>query len=316
MDKNKLPKLSVVICTVENRRDKIVLCLKGLAEQIDKNFEVIIIEGGLGGGSSAVYKRFAKILELKSIRTEKQNLPYQRNMGIAGSKSSIVAFIDDDAIPANDWTQNIIKSFARNRHAVVLGGKILAVSKDYISKFSEALFDYGPKKKAVSTVTGVNSAFNLKRLKNLKLRFRKKIFDERYTISGDDTEACFYIKTKGGEIMYDSSIVVMHHFRTNLLKFIRRQFDYAHADLVASTKANYRPYSLIEDYLAPLDRKLTIFLLPLLLTFNVLKKSLTFVLKHGYIWTPMILIREVSYTFGLYLTLLQKAAGRLHYYEI
>lgn len=314
MNKNKLPKLSVVICTVKNRRDKVVLCLKGLTKQGEKNFEVIIVEGGSGNGPNTVYKKFAKSLGLKSMRTKKQNLPHQRNLGIAEARSSIVAFIDDDAVPTNDWTQNIIKSFTRNKQTVVLGGKILSVSKDYISKFTEALFDYGPKRKAVSVVTGVNSAFNLKRLK--KLNLRKKIFDERYIIAGDDTEACFYIKTKGGEIIYDPSIVVRHYFRTNLVKFIRRQFDYAHADLVASTKPSYRPYSLVEDYLSPLNRKLTILLLPLLLPIIVFKLSARFVLWRGLVWAPLILIREASYIIGVYITLLQKAAGRVYYYEL
>lgn len=311
----KLPKLSVVICTI-NRPEKIVLCLKGLVEQIDKNFEVIIIDASLDDSLKTITRKFNKSLKLKRIKARKQNLPYQRNTGIKNSRSSIVAFIDDDAIPTKDWTQNIIKSFARNKQSVVLGGKILSVSNDYISKFTEKLFDYGPKKKAVAVVTGVNSAYNLKRLKKLGPSFRKRIFDQRYVAAGDDTETCFYIKSKGGEITYDPQIVVMHHFRTNLLKFVRRQFDYAHGDLISSTKKNYRRYSLVEDYLSPLNRKLTTLLFPLLLPAIILKRSLLFISMHGPVWAPMILIREASYTIGLYLALLQKAAGRAYYYEV
>jgi|SRR3989344_7131210 len=315
MDKNKLPKLSVVICTV-NRQDMIVLCLKGLAKQVEKNFEVIIIDAGLDDSLEAICRRFIKSLKLKRIRVKKQNLPYQRNIGIANSVGFIVVFIDDDAIPAKDWTQNIIESFARNRRTVVLGGKILSASKDYISKFSGTLFDYGPKAKTVTTVTGVNSAFNLTRLKKLNRNFRKKIFDERFTTAADDTEACFYIGAKGGEIKYEPTVVVWHHFRRSLIKFIKRQFDYAHGDLIASTKASYRPYSLVEDYLFPLNKKSTTLLLPLLLPLIVFKRSAVFILRNGLVWTPLILIREASYTIGLYITLFQKAAGRLYYYEI
>lgn len=303
------PQLSVIICTI-NRIKEIKLCLKSLCAQTNKSFEVIIVDGRKDKKLRTVCKKFSTMLNLKRVIVKKQNLPYQRNIGIKNSRSSIVAFIDDDAIATKNWVQNIINSFKRNKKIIVIGGKILSATDKYIAKFSENLFDYGPKKRSVSTVTGVNLSLHLKRFWGLKEKARKKVFDETLVLAGDDTEMCFYINKLGGQMIYEPEVAVFHFFRTNFVDLMKRQLDYAHGDFIVMTNTKYRQFSLIEDYLIPLNRNLDFFFLPLLLPIIIFKRSFSFILNRGVKWTPLILAKETVYTLGLYFTLLQHAAGR------
>lgn len=297
--------ISVIICTI-NRLDEVELCLKSFLGQTNHNFEIIVVDGRTDNKLVRLFKQLSKNLKIKHLRVKKQNLPYQRNIGIENATSPIIAFIDDDAVASQDWIQCILDSFSKDKDVVVIGGKILSLTKDCIARFSEKLFFYGLHKKEVTTVTGVNMAIHIKRLKRLTKHKGRKIFNEKLIIAGDETEACFYIKKVGGKLIYEPSVLVHHQFPTSLLGFLKRQLDYACGDFWVMTKPQYLSFSLIRDYLLPLNRKLNILLAPFLISKAIIKRSYNFIHQNGLVWFPLILIKEITYSVGLYLTLLKK----------
>ncbi len=79
-------------------------CLKALADQTYRDFEVIVLPDGETESDSGFDG-------VKVIPTGKVRPAEKRNVGIAAAKGDIVAFIDDDAYPDAHWLENAVKYF-------------------------------------------------------------------------------------------------------------------------------------------------------------------------------------------------------------
>ena len=82
-------------------------CLRGLAEQTYREFEVIVLPDAAPGVPPPDYG-----FPLAAIPTGKVRPAEKRNAGIAAAKGDVVAFIDDDAYPDARWLENAVKYFS------------------------------------------------------------------------------------------------------------------------------------------------------------------------------------------------------------
>jgi GT2 family glycosyltransferase len=104
--------LSVVVCT-HQRPDDLRRCLEGLAE-LEDPAEVVVVDSGSRPDCHALVSAYrGRIERLRYAYVEQPGLSHARNAGIAASQGSIVAFIDDDAVPAPDWARALRVPFAR-----------------------------------------------------------------------------------------------------------------------------------------------------------------------------------------------------------
>ena len=100
------PPLVSVVIACPNDSWMLQECLKALAGQTYRNFEVIVLpdgDKGLEGDNG--------LKDLKVIPTGKVRPAEKRNLGIAAAKGDIVAFIDDDAYPEAHWLEHAVKYF-------------------------------------------------------------------------------------------------------------------------------------------------------------------------------------------------------------
>lgn len=92
------PMYSVIIPTL-NEVLYVPNLLRSLSIQDEKNFEVIIVDGGSKDRTLEVVNTFQKKLpNLTVVSAKKASLPYQRNVGAAMAKGEWLAFIDADTI--------------------------------------------------------------------------------------------------------------------------------------------------------------------------------------------------------------------------
>jgi len=98
---------SVVIPTYE-RHDYLHVLLKNLQKQTEKDFEVIIIDQ-----SKEKFNRLSEFADLDIVyfRTDVKGAVKARNTGISLANADVVAFIDDDCIPDENWLNNAKKYF-------------------------------------------------------------------------------------------------------------------------------------------------------------------------------------------------------------
>lgn len=116
-------RISAIVC-VYNRQDTLPQCLDALAVQTIpiEQFEVIIVDNNSSDQSLAIAKSYAaKYKHFRVVREQKQGLASARNRGMREANSPIAAFTDDDAIPAPDWAERLLKRFDE------LGDQVAAV---------------------------------------------------------------------------------------------------------------------------------------------------------------------------------------------
>lgn len=99
--------ISIVI--VAYKTGKLLLeCIDSLNSQVNKDFEIIIIDNG---GNENIFEEL-KQRKVLYIQTPMNLIPSEgRNIASCFSKGKILAFLDDDAIASKTFTESIINTF-------------------------------------------------------------------------------------------------------------------------------------------------------------------------------------------------------------
>jgi len=118
---NLFSMISVIILTY-NRINQLIRCLDKLYGQRYDTFEVIVVDNGSTDKTIEILKTKSyprlKIFENK----EKANFSQARNIGIGLASGDIIAFTDDDCVPADNWLIQIDKDL---REYEAVGGIVL-----------------------------------------------------------------------------------------------------------------------------------------------------------------------------------------------
>ena len=114
-------RISVIVPTYK-RAWSLPYLLDGLINQSVKPDEVVIVLKPSGDGSEDVIKRY---MDKLSINVVIQSLGYPMdayNMGIKSASGDVLLFIDDDAIPHQDWVKRYKELFNELPNAGAIGG--------------------------------------------------------------------------------------------------------------------------------------------------------------------------------------------------
>ncbi len=216
------PSLTVLVCT-HNRADLLRGALASLERQtLDRSrFEVLVVDNASTDATAAVVAECAArgAIDLRSVREDELGLDAARNRGIRESAGEIVAFLDDDARPRDDWAAEVLAGFARHE-APILGGRVdLIWEAPRPAWLSDALLrylihcDYGPAVVAVTAppwLYGTNVAFRRSVFQELGL-FRLDLDRKGESLmGGGDTEFFERAHARGHRLLYLPSLVVRH----------------------------------------------------------------------------------------------------------
>ena len=121
------PKITAIVC-VYNREDTLPQCMDALSRQSlpEADYEVIVVNNNSSDRSPEIAAEFArKFANIQVVHEEKQGLAAARNCGIRAARSTIAAFTDDDAIPADDWLERLLARFNElGDQFVAVGGEL------------------------------------------------------------------------------------------------------------------------------------------------------------------------------------------------
>ena len=123
--------LALVICTYQ-RPEAILRLLRALEHQTRPPEEVLVVDGSEDDSTETAMKQLepdAGHAGPRYLRVEPQDrgLTRQRNVGIARTSGSLVAFLDDDTIPEPSYFAEILACFDRHEDAVGIGGYVTGV---------------------------------------------------------------------------------------------------------------------------------------------------------------------------------------------
>ncbi|MCZ8321938.1 MAG: glycosyltransferase [Novosphingobium sp.] len=260
--------LSVVICTY-NRRDYLERCLDYLTYQSNDNFEVIVVDGPSDDGTAELLQLWDG--RIKVARNPERNLSKSRNIGIDLAAGDIVAFIDDDALPFDDWVAGIFKAYHERPLTVAgLGGPAYyagsfwfqaednGINADCQAKVNIASEEIG-KSGWRRYNTGTNATFVRKSLEAVEG------FDEQYDYYLDESELCFRLQGSGHLIDYVPDIYVRHEFAQSHNRGGRFNYNWftickntayflaAHGDKRGAALRKAVEVRMQEERIAPLD---------------------------------------------------------------
>ncbi len=127
---NRKPLISVVVCS-HNRLQYVQACMESLAHQTvgSGGFEIILVDSGSPPPVADEMKRMAdRIANTRLVRLDVSGVSSARNEGARIAVGEYVAYIDDDAMAAPDWIEQIQRVLAeRDCRPAVLGGRVLPV---------------------------------------------------------------------------------------------------------------------------------------------------------------------------------------------
>src|SRR5262245_65343477 len=125
---NDMDSVSVVVPTYQ-RPERLRACLDGLREQARPADDVVVVVHGSDDASAAHVRQRAGLWpELRSVTVRRHGLVAALNGGLAAARGAIVAFVDDDAVPAADWLSRLEATYARDERIAAVGGRDILVA--------------------------------------------------------------------------------------------------------------------------------------------------------------------------------------------
>ncbi|MFH0842991.1 MAG: glycosyltransferase [Bacteroidota bacterium] len=200
-------------------------------------FEIIIVNNNSTDSTEKLSLDFINSsngIKVRYFKEPNQGLSFARNRGIKESAGDLVTFIDDDALPANDFLEKTVHFFDEHQEAGAAGGKILLRFMDkkpgWFNRFLSPLlgyFNHGDRTRIFR-----NSYF-----RGSNMTFRRTLFDTftpfdtrlgRFgtTLTGGEEKELFYrLKNKGIQLWYIADAIVYHLVpaERTTVDFIRKQ---------------------------------------------------------------------------------------------
>lgn len=100
-------RISIVI-PVYNEEKQLADCLRAIARQRQKPFEVIVVDNNSTDRSVQIVRRFKFV---RVVRAKRQGVVYARDRGFNVAKGDIIGRIDADTRLPSDWTQQVARVF-------------------------------------------------------------------------------------------------------------------------------------------------------------------------------------------------------------
>lgn len=206
--------ISIIIPVKNDKR--IEKTLKKL-EKIPKpeKTEILVVDAS-EGKLDAIKKKFPTVRWVYFYNKTDKNytLPEQRNLGLKKARGDLIAFIDADCIPTQNWLINLTKPIREEGEDYVTGlVKPLGGPSVYDIEWEKAA-----KRKYRNVAGTANTIFKRKILSEVGY------FDEDFEY-GEDSDFTWRVIDAGYKIRYNKEAVIFDYFG-NLKQRIRRSINY------------------------------------------------------------------------------------------
>jgi GT2 family glycosyltransferase len=255
--------VSVVICTyAEERYDDFAAAAESVLAQSHDPVELVVVVDG----NEAVYERASERFgdrETVVLRCNDENrgLSYSRTRGVERASGEVIAFLDDDAVAAEDWVEQLLAGYEET-DAIAVGGRMVP---DWVADRPSHL------PAEFFWLVGANYEQRLEPWTEVRntlgsnLSFRRKVFDEvggfdeQVGLTGDDqlqaeeTELCIRMyEAFGRGVLYNPDAVAEHKifaYRTQTAWLLRRAFWQGYSKRAVETLGSEGPGDAESDFL-------------------------------------------------------------------
>ena len=224
------PRVTVVVPTF-GRPESLGRCLAALAAQTlpRELFEVVVCDDGSPVPAAPTVKRFAERMAVSVVVRSRSGPAAARNEGARHARGQILAFTDDDCVPAPDWLELLLER-TRRHPGHMIGGSIINLLPDdpYATAtqlIMSCVYDYYSR-----SVEG-HRFFSTTNLAVPVSRFwLLGGFSERFPrAAGEDYDLCARWEEAGFPNEYAPEVEVGHAHGHTLASFWRQHFGYGRA---------------------------------------------------------------------------------------
>lgn len=212
--------MSVVINTL-NRREHLQRTLVALREQTYRAFEVIVVNGPSVDGTQAMLSSLEGTARVADC--DVASLGRSRNVGIGTASGEIVAFVDDDAIPHEDWLEKLMAPY-EDQNVAAVGGPVFDIPLDRVAwDLCTCTRLGGPNPSSEGPIDRYldPGADPLAYLPGCNMSFRRQVlevlggFNSLLTYNYDDVEICSRLIDRGHRLHLVQDVLVRHDRAAN-----------------------------------------------------------------------------------------------------
>jgi glycosyltransferase involved in cell wall biosynthesis len=137
------PFISIVVPTY-NRPEQVTVLLESLVRQTysPSRFEVIVVDDGGDQPLTLEVKPYEEQLDVTLLTQDNAGPANARQNGIDVARGKILAFLDDDCVPAPNWLQILEKASFAARDCAIGGQTLNALPENPYSTASQLLITY------------------------------------------------------------------------------------------------------------------------------------------------------------------------------
>jgi GT2 family glycosyltransferase len=208
--------ITVAIATLD-RPAALERCLKAVLAGNTQPGEVLVIDQSAGGETADVVARIVSKhrTPVHHVRQRRRGLAASRNCAIEAAAYPIVAFTDDDCVPAHDWLTQVDSAFRCVEAPDAVTGRVLPLGPD-----QPGLYAVSTRASAVRAVhrgrrlpwvvgSGGNTAVRREWLGRIAG------FDERLGAgsagrSAEDIDLLYRLLRHGAAVLYEPAAVIYH----------------------------------------------------------------------------------------------------------
>lgn len=231
------PRLSVVVCTRERPRD-LERCLHALATQSVGDLEVIVVDNA---PRTADTRRVVDAANVRYVLEPRPGLDCARNAGVRSARAPLIAFTDDDAVPAPDWAMNVLATISEPGVAGMAGAMLPAEletpAQHLFERYIERMTRARPRTDRREFTRPFPAASAGQIGAGANMAFRRDVldlvgpFDEAFdagtaTHSGGDTEMFARVIDAGLRLVYEPRAIIHHRHRRTFAELRRQLFGY------------------------------------------------------------------------------------------
>jgi glucosyl-dolichyl phosphate glucuronosyltransferase len=223
-------RITACICT-HDRPTYVRDCLAGLAHQTadPASFDILVVDSASNPAAAEQLVRLVAVQpNARLIRLEQPGVSYARNAGASAATGDYIAYIDDDAIPAEDWIARILAAIAeRDPPPALIGGRILPLWEAPLPRWwpaslrgalsiieTEGAGEYGSATLPANLEPyGANMAMHTATLLAVGGFGRESGRQGAALLSDEDIQLAWTLQAAGHAVRFDSRIVVHHQIQ-------------------------------------------------------------------------------------------------------
>lgn len=215
------------IIPVYNRPEEMERLLHTLAEQTDKNFEVVVVEDGSILDSKAVCKSFEQNLTIRYFFKENSGPGASRNYGMSKANGSYFIILDSDCLLPLNYLQEVRKRLQQH-YTDIFGGP--DTSHPRFSVFQKAVNVVLTSPLSTGGVRGGTASLSRFQPRSFNMGISKKAFKHLGGFGnihpGEDPDLVFRAWNDNLESQLISAASVYHERRINIRLFIKQIYKF------------------------------------------------------------------------------------------